>query len=284
MTSYPDLKRQGSLRRQAGDVKSTVRSVYERVAEEYDERIPGAGPADDMFTQAERDFLFGKVHADQRVLDMGCGTGRFTVPMAERGAIVTGLDISPAMLGIAGRKLAERHLHADLLEGDMSDLPFPDSSFDVVTSMLALMHIPLDDRPAVFGEVRRVLRPGGCMLLGVKNSLIEQMFTADRFAAVDVTDVAEKELIFTRTRSGQEYRAPWHSFSPQELSALFAPPGMVITHLRGNLPLAAWLADEVLRDPAVGLAVQGLERSLADVPPFNYLGYHLLVEAVKPQY
>jgi ubiquinone/menaquinone biosynthesis C-methylase UbiE len=284
MTTYPDLDRQVSPRRQPGDVKSTVRSVYERVAEEYDDRIPGAGPADDMFTEAERDFLFGKILAGQRVLDMGCGTGRFTVPMAEHGAIVTGLDISSAMLGIAARKLAERQLQADLLEGDMSDLPFPDNSFDVVTSMLALMHIPLDDRPAVFAEVRRVLRPGGRMLLGVKNSLIEQMFTADRFASVDVTDVPKKELIFTRTRSGQEYRAPWYSFSPQELSALFATQGMVITHLRGNSPLAVWLADEVLRDPAVGFAVQSLERSLADVPPFSYLGYHLLVEAVKPQH
>jgi ubiquinone/menaquinone biosynthesis C-methylase UbiE len=257
--------------------------VYERVAEEYDERIPGAGPADDIFTEAEREFVFGKIRAGQHVLDMGCGTGRFTVPLAECGAIVTGFDISRAMLDVADRKLTERGLKADLREGDMSALPFPDSSFDFVASMLALMHIPLDDRPAVFSEVQRVLKPGGRMLLGVKNSMIEQIFTADRFAAVDVTDVTRKELIFTRTRSGQQYRAPWYSFSPQDLSALFAAQGMVITHLRGNSPLAVWLADEVLRDPAVSLVVRGLERVLADVPPFSHLGYHLLVEAVKPE-
>ncbi|GAB2878839.1 hypothetical protein GCM10027074_53890 [Streptomyces deserti] len=258
--------------------------MYQRVAEEYDERIPGAGPSDDMFTAAERSFLLNKVKAGQRVLDMGCGTGRFTVPMAERGAQVTGLDLSRAMLDVLGGKLAARGLHAELREGDMAALPFPDESFDVVTSMLALMHIPLQDRPKVFAEVRRVLRPGGRMLLGVKNSLIERLFKGDRFASVDVTDVTAKELVFTRTRTGEEYTAPWYSFSPQDLNALFATEGMVVTQLRGNSPLAVWLADEVLSDPAVALAVQSFERTLCDTPPFNHLGYHLLVEAVKPRH
>ncbi|WP_461084011.1 class I SAM-dependent methyltransferase [Streptomyces deserti] len=270
--------------REAAEVKDTVRSVYQRVAEEYDERIPGAGPSDDMFTAAERSFLLNKVKAGQRVLDMGCGTGRFTVPMAERGAQVTGLDLSRAMLDVLGGKLAARGLHAELREGDMAALPFPDESFDVVTSMLALMHIPLQDRPKVFAEVRRVLRPGGRMLLGVKNSLIERLFKGDRFASVDVTDVTAKELVFTRTRTGEEYTAPWYSFSPQDLNALFATEGMVVTQLRGNSPLAVWLADEVLSDPAVALAVQSFERTLCDTPPFNHLGYHLLVEAVKPRH
>jgi ubiquinone/menaquinone biosynthesis C-methylase UbiE len=270
--------------REPDDVKDTVRSVYQRVAAEYDERIPGAGPSDDMFTAAERGFLLTKVQAGQQVLDMGCGTGRFTVPMAELGAEVTGLDLSRAMLDVAGGKLAARGLKAELREGDMAHLPFPDESFDVVTSMLALMHIPLQDRPAVWSEVRRVLRPGGKMLLGVKNSLIEQFFKADRFASVDVTDVETKELVFTGTRNGEEYTAPWYSFSPQELNALFAAEGMVVTQLRGNSPLAVWLADEVLNDPGVALAVQAFERTLSDTPPFNHLGYHLLVEAVKPRH
>ncbi|WP_439681202.1 class I SAM-dependent methyltransferase [Embleya sp. MST-111070] len=262
--------------------KETVRSVYLRVAEEYDERIPGNGPSDDLFTQAERDFLLGKIRPGERVLDMGCGTGRFTVPMAERGARLSGLDISRSMLDVAERKLSERGLAADLREGDMAAIPFPDASFDTVTSMLALMHIPIADRPAVFAEVRRVLRPGGRMLLGVKNSVFERMFTGDRFASVDVTDVANKQLLFTNTRSGDEYVAPWFSFSPHELTVLFATVGMTVTQLRGNSPIAVWLADEVLADKTVAGFVAGMERFLADAAPFNTLGYHLLVEAIKP--
>ncbi|MFE3138190.1 class I SAM-dependent methyltransferase [Streptomyces scopuliridis] len=262
--------------------KETIRSVYQELAEEYDQRIPGEGPSDEGFTEAERTFLLGKVRPGQRVLDLGCGTGRFTVPMAELGAQVSGLDISRAMLDVAGRKLAARGLSADLREGDMSRLPFPDSSFDVVTSMLALMHIPLDDREKVFSEAARVLRPGGRMIIGVKNSLFEQFFKGDRFAAVDITDVDAKELVFTQTKNGKEHRASWYSFSPHELNALFATAGLITTHLRGNSTLSAWLADEVLRDENVSRAVRSIENSLSDVPPFNHLGYHLLVEAVKP--
>ncbi|OPC78086.1 ubiquinone biosynthesis methyltransferase UbiE [Embleya scabrispora] len=264
--------------------KATVTSVYRRVAAEYDERIPGDGPSDELFTEAERDFLLGKIAPGERVLDMGCGTGRFTVPMAERGALLSGLDISRAMLDVAERKLAERGLSADLREGDMASIPFPDDSFDTVTTMLALMHVPIAERPRVFAEVRRVLRPGGRMLLGVKNSVFERMFTGDRFAAVDVTDVPNKQLLFTNTRSGDDYTAPWYSFSPQELTTLFATVGMTVTQMRGNSPIAAWLADEVLADKAIAGLVTRLERVLGDMPPFSHLGYHLLVEAIKPMY
>ncbi|HEY8979653.1 MAG TPA: class I SAM-dependent methyltransferase [Streptomyces sp.] len=263
--------------------KATVKSVYRQVADEYDERIPGLGPSDDMFTQSERDFLIQAIRSGEKVLDIGCGTGRFTVPMAEKGAEVSGLDISQPMLDVASRKLAERGLNADLREGDMAHLPFPDSSFDTVTSMLALMHVPLEDRPAVFGEVARVLRPGGRMLLGVKNSVFEEMFTGDRFASVDVTDVAGKKLLFTETRTGENYVAPWYSFSPQDLTTLFATVGMTVTRMRGNSPLAVWLADEVLRDESVRAFVSKAERFLAEIPPFSHFGYHLLVEATKPK-
>jgi ubiquinone/menaquinone biosynthesis C-methylase UbiE len=270
-----------SASNQVAREKALVRSVYQQIAAEYDERIPGSGPTDEGFTQAERDFVLGKVHAGHTVLDMGCGTGRFTVPMAATGALVTGLDISREMLDVTHAKLSEHGLSADLREGDMARLPFDDNSFDIVTSMLALMHIPLSDRGRVFAEASRVLRPGGRLILGVKNSLFEQFFKGDRFAAIDVTDVDGKQLRFTKTRSGSDLAAPWYSFSPQELQALFAASGMVMTHLRGNSTISVWLADEVLRDNSVAAAIRALEKNLSDVPPFNYLGYHLLAEAVK---
>ncbi len=261
--------------------RAHVRGVYEKIADEYDERIPGAGPTDEIFTDAEIAFVLSKVDRSDHVLDMGCGTGRFTVPMAERAASVTGVDISPHMLAVNGRKLAEHGLHADLREGDMTSLPFPDGSFDVVTSMLALMHIPIEDRQRVFCEVARVLKPGGRLVIGVKNAVFERLFTGDRFAAVDITDVAAGELVFTETSAG-ELTAPWHSFSPDQLYRLTAVAGLALTHLRGNSPLSAWLADSVLAQKSIRDTVQGLENALADVPPLNHLGYHLLVEAVKP--
>jgi ubiquinone/menaquinone biosynthesis C-methylase UbiE len=262
--------------------RAQVRNVYETLADEYDERIPGNGVVDDMFTDSEINFLLGKIRAEDEVLDMGCGTGRFTIPLAERVKAVSGLDLSPMMLATARKKLADQGLAADLREGDMAALPFADGSFDVVVSMLAMMHIPREDRQQVFREVARVLRPGGRFLVGVKNTVFERMFRGDRFAAVDITDVASEELIFTNTRSGEDMVAPWHSFSPDELTSLSAIAGLSLVHLRGNSPISAWLADAVLADNAVRATVRGLEAVLADVPPFNHLGYHLLAEAVKP--
>lgn len=262
--------------------KATIKSVYDEIAGEYDERIPGSGPSDEVFTDTEMEFILGKITEGERVLDMGCGTGRFTVPLAATGAEVTGLDLSTGMLSVAGKKLAERGLKAEMRQGDMANLPFLDETFDTVTSMLALMHIPLADRQAVFSEVSRVLKPGGRMLLCVKNSVFERLFKGDRFASVDVTDVENKKLIFTETTSGIVYRAAWYSFVPNDLVALFAKAGMTVSHLRGNSPVSVWLANEVLADPGIRSIVQTLERVLSDVPPFSHLGYHLLVEAVKP--
>jgi SAM-dependent methyltransferase len=213
---------------------------------------------------------------------MGCGTGRFTVPLAERAAAVTGLDISAQMLAVNQEKLAERGLKATLREGDMTALPFPDSSFDAVVSMLALMHIPLTDRERVFSEVARVLKPGGRLLVGVKNAVFERLFSGDRFASVDVTDVDAGKLIFTETKAGPEFEAPWYSFSPEDLDRLTALYGLRVVHLRGNNPLSAWLADTVLQDAGLRGTIQRVEKALSDVPPFSHLGYHLLAEAVKP--
>jgi SAM-dependent methyltransferase len=266
----------------ADEKRAQVREVYETIASEYDRRVPGSGPTDDVFTDTELDFLLEKIQRTDQVLDMGCGTGRFTVPLAEHAATVTGLDISSHMLTVNGRKLQERGLEARLVEGDMTALPFPDDSFDAVTSMLALMHIPLEDRQQVFTETARVLRPGGRLLLGVKNAVFERLFAGDRFADVDITDVEGGELIFTRTGTGEDLTAPWHSFSPDDLSRLTASAGLSLVHLRGNSTISAWLADAVLADKGIRDTVQRIEKCLSDVPPFSHLGYHLLAEAVKP--
>jgi len=261
--------------------KSTIHGVYQALAQQYDARIPGSGPSDDNFTASERKFLFDKINSGHKVLDIGCGTGRFTVPMAELGAKVSGLDMSGAMLDVARGKLEAAGVSADLREGDMASMPFPDDSFDVVVSMLALMHIPLGDRAKVFSEASRVLKPGGKLLISVKNSVIERLFRADRFAAVDVTDVDAKKLVFTQTDDGEDMEASWYSFSPSDVSALCASAGMVVTQLQGNSSISAWLADEVLADPSVNAFVTKMENALTDVPPFNHLGYHIMVEAVK---
>ena len=276
-TAYPQVVPEASTEQQ----KMAVRAVYEELAGEYDVRIPGETPADDRFTATEMEFVLARAAATDHVLDMGCGTGRFTVPLAERAARVTAFDLSRSMLGVCEQKLRERSLSADIREGDMASLPFADESFDLVTSMLALMHIPVADRPAVFAQAARVLKPGGRLVIGVKNSVFERMFAGDRFATVDLTDVEHKQLIFTNTKAGKTFSAPWYSFAPDDITRLCASAGLQVVTLRGNTPLSVWLADEILRDARIAQLVTMAESFLGELPPFSHLGYYLLVEAVK---
>lgn len=269
--------------RHDGTTKEHVRNVYNQIAGEYDRRIPGTTRVDERFMDTETAFVLERVLPEDRVLDLGCGTGRFTLPVARRAADVVGLDLSAGMLDVADAKAREQGLAIGFEQGDMADLPFESGSFDVVVSMLALMHVPLADREQVFAEIGRVLRPGGRAVIGVKNEVFERFSAVDRFAAVDITDVAAKELLFTETDSGRELRAPWASFSPADLRRLFALSGLTVTSLRGNIPFSCWLADGVVADPHVLAAISGLEAKLGDIAPFNELGYHLLAEAVKPR-
>ena len=262
--------------------QETVKKVYEEIADEYDERIPGITENDKRFTETEQAFLLSKITPSDHVLDMGCGTGRFTIPMAQIVARVTGLDMSAAMLMKAREKADQLGLTIDFREGDMAHLPFEDHSFDVIVCMLALMHIPLENRQRVFLEASRVLKPGGRMVISAKNSLFERLSSVDRFATVDKTDVPHKQLIFTNTKSGHDMVAPWHSFSPQDFDKLFSTAELHMVHLRGNIPLSAWLADSILAEHTVYDTVKSIENILGDIPPFNHLGYHILAEAVKP--
>jgi len=97
------------------------------------------------------------------LLDVACGSGTFLRVAAERGLDPTGIDISPAAIAIA----AERVPGVDLRVGEAEQLPFPDSSFDVVTCLGSLEHFESPERGAA--EIARVLRPSGRAVVFVPN-------------------------------------------------------------------------------------------------------------------
>lgn len=101
------------------------------------------------------------VGAGIRLLDVGCGAGRFARMAADRGAHVAGLDATAALLEIA----RERILGADLRVGDMQALPWDDASFDIVTGFNSLFIA--DDMLDALREARRVLRPQGTFAMTV---------------------------------------------------------------------------------------------------------------------
>ncbi|MFB6168609.1 MAG: class I SAM-dependent methyltransferase [Haloferacaceae archaeon] len=126
------------------------------VAAEYDEKrfSRGGRLIDRREKQAVLDAL-APVEGKE-VLEIACGTGRFTVALAERGADIVGLDISAEMLAQGREKARRAGRQVDFLRGDAGRLPFPDDSFDAV---FAMRFFHLADTPATYlSEMARVAR------------------------------------------------------------------------------------------------------------------------------
>jgi ubiquinone/menaquinone biosynthesis C-methylase UbiE len=103
----------------------------------------------------------------QRVLDVGCGTGYFARLLADRvGAdgLVVGVDASREMISYASRKSAAAR-NCQFEVGTAESLSLPSDRFDVVVSSLFMHHLPADLQDAALAEMRRVLRPGGTLLI-----------------------------------------------------------------------------------------------------------------------
>jgi len=94
-----------------------------------------------------------------QALDLACGTGDIAFALSRRGARIVGLDVTHRMLVLA---IGKRGPAAAFVTGDMMALPFPDDSFDVVTTGYGLRNVP--DIAGSLAEIHRVLKPGGQLL------------------------------------------------------------------------------------------------------------------------
>jgi len=96
-----------------------------------------------------------------RVLDVGCGTGRWVRRLKEHGLFVVGIDQSSDMLSLARK----RGTLSPMVSGEVQNLPFRDESFECVSAVTVIQHIPPQEQVRAISEMVRVLRPGGYLLL-----------------------------------------------------------------------------------------------------------------------
>jgi ubiquinone/menaquinone biosynthesis C-methylase UbiE len=130
-----------------------VRAIYERIAGGYDRMIAGW---ERLLFEDGRQWVCSQARGN--VLEIGVGTGRHLDKYPE-GVHLIGIDLSPAMLGVAKARARQLGADVDLQIGDAQALSFASESFDTVVVTLALCAIP-DDRQ-VIRKVARVLRPAG---------------------------------------------------------------------------------------------------------------------------
>ncbi len=178
-------------------------AAYDAWAETFAERTAAMPRA--LAALGER--VLARSPATPRVLDVGCGPGRDLAWFEERGATVTGVDVSRRML-----ELARTRCRGVLLEMDMRELALPDTSFDVVWSIASLLHLPKAAAARALGEFRRVAKPGGVVVLAVKRGAGEQWEQA----------AAAPRRLFAR-------------YEPDELRAALAAAGLAAESVESSL-------------------------------------------------
>jgi SAM-dependent methyltransferase len=169
--------------------------------------------AEPQNTQLFRDALDAAgVRDGTDLLDIGCGSGLALSLAAERGARVSGIDIAPTLLAVA----RERVPAADLREGGLDTLPFPDAAFDVVLSVNALQFAA--DPAAALREVHRVLRSGGRVAIA--------QFAAPERCESTALHVAMEALV---PAEQHDDHAPYALSAPGALERALAAAGLTVT-------------------------------------------------------
>ncbi len=241
-------------------------------------------------------------------LEIGAGTGYFTVNLLQRGLIerATATDISPGMLEALEATAGELDLAVSTIACDAEQLPFEDRSFDLVFGHAILHHIP--DLGRAFTEFARVLRPGGTIAFcGEPSRYGDRLAVLPKSAALAISPLWRRALGASRRLNGAAARESggWleaevdvHSFSPAELRRMISAAGFERPRVRGEELLAnvyGWSVRtlEATAEPdqvpmrwrrfafRSYLALQRLDRALLEprLPP--QLFYNLVFSATK---
>jgi ubiquinone/menaquinone biosynthesis C-methylase UbiE len=186
----------------------------------------------------ELKFLFEGLKEGEKVLDLGCGNGRWYKVFREKKVDYFGIDNSEKLIEIA----KENFPNAKFFVGNALNLPFPDNFFDKVYSIAFLHHIPSEDfRIKVLKEAKRVLRPGGILILICwKIYQWREIFALLKYTLLKI--IGRSKLDF------KDFFVPWgkktlryyHCFSKRELENLLRKVGFeilesgVVKNKRGN--------------------------------------------------
>jgi 2-polyprenyl-3-methyl-5-hydroxy-6-metoxy-1,4-benzoquinol methylase len=189
------------------DPKDQVKHGYDAVSYAY--RPDDAGDAEYGLWLGE---LAPRLPEGAHVLDLGCGCG---IPasrwLVDHGFIVTGIDLSPVQIERAQRLVPG----ADFRCADMTQIDFPDRTFDAIVCFYSIIHVPLPEQPALFNAMHRWLKTGGWLLASVGSR--PWTGTEDDWLGAGATMYWSHEGTETYLRWAREagFRIEWQRFIPE---------------------------------------------------------------------
>ena len=200
-------------------------SIAEAYAAENDQSL-----LNEYYNRPAIVHLLGNVRG-RHVLDAGCGSGPLLENLLHSGASVVGIDGSPTLLDIARRRVGP---DIDLRVADLAEpLPFPDNTYDDAVCSLTLHY--LRDWSGPLSEFRRVLKPGGRLIISVEHPFA--MWLTDRQNGKKTNYFATRP----RTETDMAGKAVELTFWDRSLSSMmqdFLDAGFVITHIGEPAPSA----------------------------------------------
>jgi SAM-dependent methyltransferase len=179
-----------------------LRGAYDLVADAYAAHFPSTEPEQPVDVAMIHHFV-GLLGGSPRVLDGGCGAGRMSRLLTDRGCRVHGIDLSSGMVQAARRD----HPDVPTSVASLTALPFADATFDGLLYWYSTIHVPDPELPAVSREARRVLRPGGHLLVAFQ------------------TGHGPREVGEGYRRLGYDVTMLRHHRQPDDVSARFAADG-----------------------------------------------------------
>lgn len=207
----------------------------------------------------------------KRVLDLGCGNGAYTVEIAREGAYTCGIDIELVRLTTFARRVAGvSNLDIGCAAGE--HLPLRDASFDVVFCIETLEHVA--DERQTLRELRRVLRPGGVLVLTIPNKWY--LFETHGLRPHWLKKSNRYPFVSWLPRSIHSRLANARIYAAGDIRRLLDETGWYGIHVQWMLPPLDVVRPLVLRN--------GLRRLLAlgEQTPLRRLGVSMVIVANKP--
>jgi SAM-dependent methyltransferase len=195
------------------DLKSTYNKIAEDWAKDHD---------NDTWWQEGTDHFLSLLPKDATILDVGCGAGRKTRYISDKGYSISGVDFSEKMLEIARRENPE----SEFTVLDVYELDTLDKKYDAVFAQAVLLHIPKTRVPEVLRKMKNILKPNGLLYLAVKN----------------IRDDAVEEKVVTENDYGYEYSRFFSYFGMDELKKYLTDLSFeIVWETKAEGPKRSWL-------------------------------------------